>query len=169
MGYPPQYSGLENSMDCIVHGVTKSQTQLSNFHFELWNKSTGPGDFTVEFYKTFREELTPILLKLFQKTAEEGTLPVTFHEATITWYQSQTKISKMPSGFISFNMTFRCSLEDRQGKGSQRELQPPPSAWQFWSGLLIWKLCSVEWFSPGRRVKLDLKHCILIIPQSAWL
>ena len=28
-----QYSGLENSMDCIVHGVTKSQTRLSNFHF----------------------------------------------------------------------------------------------------------------------------------------
>ena len=32
-GYPLQYSGLENSMDCIVHGVTKSQTQLSEFHF----------------------------------------------------------------------------------------------------------------------------------------
>ena len=32
-GYPLQHSGLENSMDCIVHGVTKSQTQLSNFHF----------------------------------------------------------------------------------------------------------------------------------------
>ena len=31
-GYPLQYSGLENSMDCIVHGVTKSRTQLSNFH-----------------------------------------------------------------------------------------------------------------------------------------
>ena len=31
-GYPLQYSGLENSMDCIVHGVTKSQTRLSNFH-----------------------------------------------------------------------------------------------------------------------------------------
>ena len=31
--YPLQYSGLENSMDCIVHGVTKSRTQLSNFHF----------------------------------------------------------------------------------------------------------------------------------------
>ena len=30
-GYPLQYSGLENSMDCIVHGVSKSQTQLSNF------------------------------------------------------------------------------------------------------------------------------------------
>ena len=32
-GYPRQYSGLENSMDCIVHGVTKSWTQLSNFLF----------------------------------------------------------------------------------------------------------------------------------------
>ena len=32
-GYSLQYSGLENSMECIVHGVTKSQTQLSNFHF----------------------------------------------------------------------------------------------------------------------------------------
>ena len=32
-GYPVQYSGLENSMDCIVHGVAKSRTQLSNSHF----------------------------------------------------------------------------------------------------------------------------------------
>jgi len=30
-GYPHQYSGLENSMDCIVHGVTKSRTRLSDF------------------------------------------------------------------------------------------------------------------------------------------
>ena len=32
---PLQYSGLENSMDCIVHGVPKSWTQLSDFHFSL--------------------------------------------------------------------------------------------------------------------------------------
>ena len=32
-GYPLQYSGLENSMNCIVHGVAKSQTRLSDFHF----------------------------------------------------------------------------------------------------------------------------------------
>ena len=32
-GYPLQYSGLENAMDCIVHGVAKSQTLLSDFHF----------------------------------------------------------------------------------------------------------------------------------------
>ena len=33
--YPLPCSGLENSMDCIVHGVAKSQTQLSNFHLHL--------------------------------------------------------------------------------------------------------------------------------------
>ena len=33
-GYPLQYSCLENSMDCILHGVAKSWTQLSNFHFQ---------------------------------------------------------------------------------------------------------------------------------------
>ena len=33
IGYPLQYSGLENSMDCIVHGLTKSQTQLRDFTF----------------------------------------------------------------------------------------------------------------------------------------
>ena len=34
-GYPLQYTGLENSMDYIVHGVAKSQTQLSDFHFHF--------------------------------------------------------------------------------------------------------------------------------------
>ena len=39
-GYTLQCSGLENSMDCIVHGVTKSRTRLSNFHFHNKGKKT---------------------------------------------------------------------------------------------------------------------------------
>ena len=50
----------------------------------LFLRNKGEDGFTAEFYQKFREELTPILLKLFQKIAEGGKIPNSFYEATIT-------------------------------------------------------------------------------------
>ena len=73
----------QEEIEIMNNPITSTEIEAVIKHLPK-NNSPGPDSFTGEFYQTFREELTPIPLKLFQKTAEEGTLPNSFYEATIT-------------------------------------------------------------------------------------
>ena len=73
----------QEEIENLVRPITSTEVETVIKNLPT-NKSPGPGGFTGEFYQKFREVLTPILLKLFQKIAEEGKLPNSFYEATIT-------------------------------------------------------------------------------------
>ena len=72
----------QEEAETVTRPITSSEIETVIKNLPT-NKSPGPDGFTGEFYQTFREELTPIILKLFQNIAEGGTLPNSFYKANI--------------------------------------------------------------------------------------
>ena len=73
----------QEELEIINNPITSTEIETLIINLPK-NKRPGPDGFTGEFYQIFRVELMPILLKVFQKATEEGTLPNSFYEATIT-------------------------------------------------------------------------------------
>ena len=79
----PKLNQDQEEMENLNRPITSTEIETVIRNLPA-NKSPGPDGFTAEFYQKFREALTPILLKFFQKIAEKGNLPNSFYEATIT-------------------------------------------------------------------------------------
>lgn len=73
----------QEEIENLIRSITSTEIEIVIKNLPT-NKSPGPDGFTGESYQKFREKLTSILLKLFQKIAEEGKLPNSFYEDTIT-------------------------------------------------------------------------------------
>ena len=73
----------QEEIDQLKRPITRNEIEyfIKTLHT---NKSLGSDGFTGKFYETYKEELVPTLLKLFQKVEEEATLPNIFYDVTIT-------------------------------------------------------------------------------------
>ena len=95
----------QEEIEIMNNPITSIEIEAVIKNLTKKHKSPGPDGFTEEFHQTFRDELMPILLKVFQKIPEEGTLPNSFYEDTITLIQKKNRKTQHKKGKLWASIT----------------------------------------------------------------
>ena len=93
----------QEEIETLNRPITRAEVQAANNSLPT-KKSPGPDGFTAEFYQTYKEELVPFLLKLFQTTQKERILPKSFYETNIILIPKPSRDSTKKENFRPISM-----------------------------------------------------------------
>jgi hypothetical protein len=91
----------QDQINDLTSSISPKEIEAAINSLPTKKKSPGSDGFSTDFYQTFKEDLIPILLKLFHKIETEGTLPNSFYESTITLVP---KLHKDPTKIENFRL-----------------------------------------------------------------
>ena len=127
----------QEEIEIMNNPITSTEMKTMIKKISPKNKSPGPDGFTGEFYQAFREELMPIVLKLFQKIAEEHFQTHSMRPPS-PWHQNQTKTRKHTKRKLQASITeeHRCKilnkiLANTSNSATHQKAHTPWSHWVY--------------------------------------